>query len=159
MERSDGGRFGMDAPKPIGYWLMHLHDLLERQFDVVLGDLGLARRHWQVLHTLSRGAVPREELAEVLAPFWRDGEPDLAQVLDGHDGLAARGWTRADGHTVELTASGRAVHAQAADRIARSRAVVLGELTPEQYEQTVRNLSVMAANVEADLAAGADAVR
>ncbi|MBO8184084.1 MarR family winged helix-turn-helix transcriptional regulator [Streptomyces spirodelae] len=149
----------MDAPKPIGYWLMHLHHLLERQFDVTLGDLGLARRHWQVLHTLSRGAAPRGELADAVAPFLCEGEPGLAELLDGPDGLTARGWTRADGHTVELTASGRAVHAQAADRIARSRAVVLGELTPEQYQQTVRNLSVMAANVEADLAAGADAVR
>jgi hypothetical protein len=72
------------------------------------------------------------------------------------DDLARRGWThpapQPDSALLTLTDTGRAAHAEAATRIATTRSTVLGDLTGEQYEQTVHNLSVMAANVEADLA-------
>ncbi|WP_432108101.1 MarR family winged helix-turn-helix transcriptional regulator [Streptomyces sp. AA1529] len=145
----------MDATKPIGYWLKHLDNLLERQFDATLADLDIGRRHWQLLNTLSRGPASREELTRALAPFWQAGATEPAEVLDGPgNSLAARGWTATGGQRIHLTAEGRAAHARIADRIAHSRRTVLGELTPEQYTATVRTLSVMAANVEADLASG-----
>ncbi|WP_431984436.1 MarR family winged helix-turn-helix transcriptional regulator [Streptomyces qinglanensis] len=145
----------MDGSKPLGYWLKHLHDLLERQLDAALADLGVGRRHWQVLNTLSRGPASRDELVRALAPFWEAGAVEPAEVLDGPgSGLAARGWATVTGPRIGLTPEGRAAHARIADRIARSRRTVLGELTPEQYTATVHTLSVMAANVEAELASG-----
>ncbi|MFE9331496.1 MarR family transcriptional regulator [Streptomyces sp. NPDC006925] len=145
----------MDATKPIGYWLKHLDNLLERQFDATLADLGIGRRHWQLLNTLSRGPASREELTHALAPFWQAGAAEPAEVLDGPgNSLTARGWATTGGQKIALTAEGRAAHARIADRIAHSRRTVLGELTPEQYTATVRTLSFMAANVEADLASG-----
>ncbi|MEV6109394.1 MarR family transcriptional regulator [Streptomyces sp. NPDC051940] len=137
----------MDTPKPIGYWLKHLHGLLERHFDATLGDLGMSRRQWQVLNTLGRGAATRPELATALAPFW-DGEgPDLATTLAE---LADRGLVTG-GPELALTPAGRGAHAEAAERVDATRATVLRGLTPEQYGETVRVLSVMAANVGADL--------
>lgn len=136
--------------KPIGYWLKHLHDLLERQLDATLADFGVGRRHWQVLNTLSRGETARGDLYRHLSPFWTDGGPDLGRVLDD---LSARGWTR-PGETddaLALDPSGRAAHARIADRVQSTRETVLRGLTPEQYTETVRVLSVMAANVEAAL--------
>ncbi|WP_067172411.1 hypothetical protein [Microtetraspora niveoalba] len=142
----------MDAPKPIGYWLKHLHNLLEKQFDATLADLGLGRRHWQILNTLARGEATRDELAAALAPFWTQGEPDLERVLED---VTARGWTRpgrSQRNLLALSDEGRAAHAHIAARVDATRAAVLKDLTPEQYAETVRILSVMAGNVEADLA-------
>lgn len=144
----------MEAPKPIGYWLKHLHNLLEKQFDATLADVGLGRRHWQILNTLARGHATRDELMVALAPFWTQGEPDLAEVLED---VTARGWTRpgmpAEANLLTLTNEGRAAHADIAARVEATRAAVLKGLTPEQYTETVRIMSVMAGNVEADLAA------
>lgn len=146
----------MAATKPIGYWLKHLDNLLERQFDVVLADVGLSRRDWQVLNTLSRSPeaeAARGEVADALAPFWTDGEPDLDEVVAR---LAARGWVRSGtGDVIALTGEGRAAHADVAARIRAVRAAVTEGLTREQYEETVRVLSVMASNVEAALASHA----
>jgi hypothetical protein len=138
----------MSTPKPIGYWLKHLDNLLETQFDLALADLSVNRRQWQLLNTLSRGSRTHDELKEALAPFWTDGEPDPREPLAD---LAVRGWTQDDGGTIILTGQGKAAHAKLAARIETTRAMVLGDLTPEQYSDTVRILSVMAANVEADL--------
>lgn len=145
--------------KPIGYWLKHLDALLERQFDAVLADLGLTRRHWQVLHTLRSGARTRDDLTATLAPFWTDGEPNLHAVLDGPDGLTARGCIRTAAassgtqDTFTLTDEGRTTHDTAFERVIASRALLLKDLTPEQYAATVANLQQMAHNVESALAA------
>ncbi|GLY68378.1 MarR family transcriptional regulator [Amycolatopsis taiwanensis] len=135
----------MNAPKPIGYWLKHLHNLLEKHFDATLGDLGLGRRHWQVLNTLSRRETTRDELAAALAPFWTAGEPDLDGVLQD-----LSGWIHT-GNTLALNNDGQAAHERIAARIDATRTMVLNGLTPDQYIETVRILSVMAANVEAEL--------
>ncbi|MGI5508729.1 MarR family winged helix-turn-helix transcriptional regulator [Streptomyces sp. CA-106131] len=144
----------MEAPKPIGYWLKHLHNLLEKQFDATLADVGLGRRHWQILNTLARGHAMRDELMEALAPFWTQDEPDLDKVLED---VTARGWTRpglpVEANLLALTDEGRAAHADIAARVETTRAAVLKGLTVEQYTETVRILSVMAGNIEADLAA------
>ena len=138
----------MDDRKPIGYWLKHLHNLLEAQLASALAEFDLTRRHWQVLNTVSRRPLTRPELREALTPFWTEGAHDLAEVLDD---LAARGWTD-PGETVTLTPEGRAAHAAAAEQIGRVRAAVVEGLTPEQYAGTIQVLSHMARNVEADLA-------
>ncbi|WP_221179316.1 MarR family winged helix-turn-helix transcriptional regulator [Streptomyces botrytidirepellens] len=144
----------MDAPKPLGYWLKHLHNLLDKQFDATLADVGLGRRHWQILNTLARGEATRDELTAALAPFLSPGEPDLDGVLED---VTARGWTRPglppEGNLLSLADEGRAAHADIAARVDATRAAVLKGLTPGQYAETVRILSVMAGNVEADLAA------
>jgi len=140
----------MTAPKPIGYWLKHLHGLLEQQLEVTLVEFGVGRRHWQVLHTLSRGATDRDALGVALAPFWTEGEPDLGRVLAG---LTGRGWTTSAGTALALSDEGRAAHAEIEVHVNETRAMVLKGLTPEQYAETVRVLSAMAHNVEADLAA------
>jgi DNA-binding MarR family transcriptional regulator len=144
----------VEAPKPIGYWLKHLHNLLEKQFDAILADVGVGRRHWQILNTLARGHAARDELMTALAPFWTQDEPDLDKVLED---VMARGWTRpglpVEANLLALTDEGRAAHADIAAHVETTRAAMLKGLTPEQYTETVRILSVMAGNIEADLAA------
>jgi hypothetical protein len=139
----------MERPKPLGYWLQRLHNLLEEQFAAVLSDLGLDRRQWQLLNTLAGGAGGRDELKNALAPFWTDGEPDPDRTLAG---LAGRGWVAQSQGVFALTPAGAAAHVELARRVDRSRAAVMEGLTPDQYSETVRILSVMAANVETAIA-------
>lgn len=149
----------MDAvehPRPLGYWLRHLHNLLETHFALVLADLGTKRGQWQLLNTLAQGPRDRDDLERALAPFWRDDRPGLEQELAD---LAARGWTEQRDGKVALTEDGVAAHSRLAPRVEELRSVVTAGLTPEQYRETVRVLAVMAGNVEAAIAAhrGADA--
>jgi hypothetical protein len=139
----------MDAPKPLGYWLQHLHNLLEEQFAMVLSDLGVDRRQWQLLNTLSRGRRTREDLKDALAPFWTTGEPNLDHALAD---LTARGWVAESDGRIALTRQGVAAHAELSQRVDQTRRVVLDGLTPDQYTETVRSLTLMAANVETAIA-------
>ena len=139
----------MDTPKPLGYWLKHLHNLLEAHLALVLSDLGTDRREWQLLNTLARGPHTRVELERALAPFWTD-EPRLSEVLRD---LAARGWIATATESVTLTAAGVAAHAELTPHVERGRAVVLAGLSAEQYREVVTTLAVMARNVETAIAA------
>ena len=139
----------MDTPKPLGYWLQHLHNLLEEQFATVLSDLGVDRRQWQLLNTLSRGSGTPADLQAALAPFWTSGEPNPDGAVAA---LTARGWMAESDGIIALTQQGAEAQTEIAQRVDRTRQVVIEGLTPEQYLETVRILTVMAANVETDLA-------
>ncbi|HET6634711.1 MAG TPA: MarR family transcriptional regulator [Streptomyces sp.] len=140
----------MTDNRPIGYWLRHLHNLLEEQFEATLGDLGLGRREWQVLHTLTEGPRTTAALRDALAPFAAEEESDVDGVLAG---LRARGWVRSEESDVALTEAGRSGHDEAAARVGETRKALLNGRTGQQYTDTVRVLSTMAANVETQLAA------
>jgi hypothetical protein len=151
------------ADKPIGYWLKHLHNLIEAQFDATLSDLHLGRRHWQVLNLLAGATYPRTQIEQALAPFWQNTALELDAVLDGQDGLITLGWVdaaagrAADGsaaaeNALALTEKGRTAYTTVSARVAETRGRLLRGLTLEQYVETVRVLSVMAENVESALA-------
>jgi hypothetical protein len=139
----------VDTPKPLGYWLQHLHNLLEIHFPLVLSDLGVDRRMWQLLNTLALGSRTYAELEQALAPFWTAGQSSLHEVLGSLD---ARGWCEESHGTVVLSSAGAAAHADLTQRVKQARAVVLQGLTPDDYGQAIRTLSAMAANVEAAIA-------
>lgn len=143
----------MSAPaRPLGYWLKHLDNLLERHVETTLAGLGVSRREWQVLNALADGGrVRRAGLVDALAPFWTEDGPTLDEVLGR---LTAREWLLpASDEGLALTEAGRAAHTEVRVRVETTRATVLTGLTGEQYTETVRVLSVMAGNVEAALAA------
>jgi hypothetical protein len=139
---------------PIGYWLKHLHNLIEAHFEAALAESGTTRRDWQLLNLLSQGPRTRAEAEKALAPFWRGDPAGLGGVIDGSGGLIARGWVNGDRATgaLVLTGKGRAAHAGLAARVGELRELILRDLTLDQYNETVRILSVMAASIEAALA-------
>ncbi|WP_460542844.1 MarR family winged helix-turn-helix transcriptional regulator [Glycomyces halotolerans] len=141
----------MDTPKPIGYWLKHLDNLMEQQFEVALEDLGLGRRHWQVLNLLFGGARTPDDLEETLEPFWSGGGPTLESVLDGPQGLITRGWAKRGPILVSLTGDGFEAYRDIAVRVESTRETILTGLSAEQYAETIRVLSVMSANIERSL--------
>ncbi|MES4906932.1 MULTISPECIES: MarR family winged helix-turn-helix transcriptional regulator [unclassified Streptomyces] len=133
--------------KPIGYWLKHLDGLIEADFERTLADSGLARRHWQVLHSLSTGPKTPDELTAALRPFWGEGAITLDEVLDG---LERRGWVAREGAEAPyaLTPLGVEGHAVVAGRIGEARRRITGGVSDEEYLATVDVLRRMAENIE-----------
>jgi len=146
--------------RPIGYWLKHLHNLLEARFEQALAGFGVDRRQWQALNMLADGGRTLDALADALAPFWPDARAGVEELVHGEGGLAARGWVAPTGAgSLGLTADGRAVQGAVRQRVDGLRGEILEGVTPEQYAETVRMLAAMAGNLEARLAAGAEARR
>ncbi|MDX3231539.1 MarR family transcriptional regulator [Streptomyces sp. ME19-01-6] len=132
--------------KPIGYWLKYLDGLLEVEFERVLSDSGLVRRHWQALNSLSTGPKALDELTAALRPFWGAAAITLDEVLDG---LERRGWLAREGADgpYALTPLGTEGHAAVAERVGATRRRVTGGVTDEEYLATVDVLRRMAENL------------
>jgi hypothetical protein len=138
----------MNQPRsrPIGYWLQHVHELLESTLDAQLAEQQLTRRHWQLLNTLARGPSTIGELDAALAPFVDDEHPTLQPLVEE---LAARGWLQRDGDgRWTLTADGADGHAAAQQRVQAYRVRTTEGIADEDYQRTVDTLARMAANLE-----------
>lgn len=59
----------MTAPRPLGYWVRTVDQLIEEQFQVAAEESGLTRREWQMLNRLRIGAVAEDSLRDAMAPF------------------------------------------------------------------------------------------
>src|SRR6185369_3107164 len=91
--------------KPLGWWLRHLHELLEFSMARVLDSESLTRRHWQVLNTIALGARTPEQVDAAMAPFVAGEGTMTPKVAD----LRARGWVAED---LALIAAGHEAHAR-----------------------------------------------
>jgi DNA-binding MarR family transcriptional regulator len=127
--------------KPLGWWLRHVHELLESSMARALDAESLTRRHWQVLNTIARGARTPEEADSALAPFVATDGSMTAKVAD----LRARGWVAETG---ELTEAGREAHARVEERVEAFRTAVTTGISDDDYRTTIRTLERCAANLE-----------
>ena len=127
--------------KPLGWWLRHLHELLESSMGRILDDESLTRRHWQVLNTIALGAHTPEEVDTVMAPFVA-AEGSMAPKI-AH--LRERGWVAGNG---ELTAAGREAHVRVEQRVKAFRALAIDGIGDDDYRTTIRTLERCAANLE-----------
>ncbi|MEV6895754.1 MarR family transcriptional regulator [Amycolatopsis sp. NPDC051372] len=126
--------------KPIGYWLRHNHELLEKAFDQPLGTYHLTRRQWQVLNAVAQGAHTVEQVDEALKPFVAQ-EGSMARHLGE---LHHRGWLTPD-H--QLTAGGRRAHQTIEAEVRAFRARATNGIDEQDYLTTVRSLERMAENL------------
>ena len=124
--------------KPLGWWLRHVHELLESSMTQAFEAESLTRRHWQVLNTIAHGARTPEDLGAALAPFGSI----TAQLAD----LRARGWVTEDG---TLSDAGRAAHARVEKRVEAFRTTVTDGVSDDDYRTTIQTLQRCAANLEA----------
>lgn len=125
--------------KPLGYWLIHIHELMENGFERLLADEALTRRHWQVLTTIAGGPHTVAEINTALAPF---GD-DFRQYIED---LAERGWV--DGEC-ELTTTGCEVHERVAERVRTFRAKVVDGISEAEYATLMSLLERVATNAAA----------
>jgi DNA-binding MarR family transcriptional regulator len=135
----------MDRKRPIGWWVKHLDSLLEQAVDSAVAGEGVTRRHWQVLHSLSTGAVPESELRSALADFPGDVGAVVAELVEC--GWAERG---AD-ERISLTAEGRSGHDRIAVAVGAVRRHLADGLSAQEYERTILVLSRMVENVRRSL--------
>ena len=129
--------------KPLGWWLRHVHELLESSMTQTLEAESLTRRHWQVLNTIALGVRTPEEIDAQLAPFVTTEGSMAAKVAD----LRARGWVAED--ELALTETGREAHARVEERIKAFRASATDGISDDDYRTTLRTLEQCAANLEA----------
>jgi DNA-binding MarR family transcriptional regulator len=140
-----------DPPKPIGYWVKRLDDLLESIFDHALARQHLARRHWQVLNVLRGEPVTDEAVHEALAPFWRSESVSQAAIVTE---LIERGWIhRPEPGVLALTPAGLDAHTDVLAKVEQTRSQVIDGLSPEEYHTVVDGVRRMCDNVSAALAA------
>ncbi|WP_067710992.1 MarR family winged helix-turn-helix transcriptional regulator [Nocardia yamanashiensis] len=140
-----------DTPKPLGYWLIHIHNGLEANFAALLESKGVVRRQWQIMNTLARGPLHLPDLDHALAPFLDADTPTVAGLLDP---LAARGWLVLDPTgAYALTDLGRTEYTGLAERIDTERAATIEGLTRADYDTLIDQLRRIATNVDAIAAA------
>jgi hypothetical protein len=130
--------------KPIGYWLKHLDQLIEDNFERALADHGLVRRHWQVLNALRGSPATQEMIAE--GPFWTEDAVTPEEILGQ---LLQRGWIRQDDEgRYRLSPEGEAGHAAVAEQVATVRSALTRNVSREEYLAAVSTLRRMAENLE-----------
>jgi hypothetical protein len=153
--------------RPLGYWIKEIDRRIEADFERLLADEALTRRHWQVLTTLAElraGTLP--ELDAALAPFTPTVRPQLNELI--HRGWAAESPAatgppartlspgRAEspgpvsgrpGGAIELTVAGRAAHERVAERVRAFRAQVTAGLSEQDYTTLVTLLERVAGNL------------
>jgi DNA-binding MarR family transcriptional regulator len=133
------------VPRPIGYWLKEIDQLIEENFLRLLAEEGLTRRHWQVLHTIADEPRHPAGLDVALAPFLSEETPTVAPVVDE---LVARGWVnRAGDGSVGLTRAGRLAHHAVSERVMANRRALTDGITADEYASVVNLLERMATNL------------
>ncbi len=129
--------------KPLGWWLRHVHDLLESSMAHALAAEKLTRRHWQVLNTIADGARTTADVDTTMSPFVAEEGSMAPKIAD----LRARGWVTED--ECALTGDGRAAHARVEERVKKFRVAVTENISDDDYVTTVKTLERCAANLEA----------
>ena len=135
----------MTAPRPLGFWLKLLDQLIDRRFEETLGEQGVSRRQWQLLTVLGSSSATSAELAASLAPFLQDEDP--ATLTEEVARLRARHWVDEHDDVLSVTGQGRTASEHLAGQVARSRRAVAEGISAAEYEQTLRVLERMARNL------------
>jgi DNA-binding MarR family transcriptional regulator len=132
------------SQRPIGYWLKELDRLIDKHFELQLGNAGLSRRQWQLLNLLDDHPRSVPELQAELEPFLQDAADDLSDPLSG---LVTRGWAESTDNIVNLTETGQAHFEIVKAKVAELRQALMKGISPEEYQATIDLLSRMAANL------------
>ena len=133
------------SQRPIGYWLKELDRLIDKHFELQLGNAGLSRQQWQLLNLLDDHPRSVPELQAELEPFLQDAADDLSDPLSG---LVTRGWAESTDNIVNLTETGQAHFEIVKAKVAELRQALMTGISPEEYQVTIDVLSRMAVNLE-----------
>jgi DNA-binding MarR family transcriptional regulator len=132
------------SQRPIGYWLKELDRLIDKHFELQLGNASLSRLQWQLLNLLEDHPRSVPEVRAELEPFLQDAADDLSDPLSG---LVTRGWAESTDNIVNLTETGQAHFEIVKAKVAEVRQALMTEITPEEYQATIDVLSRMVANL------------
>ncbi|MBU3064809.1 hypothetical protein KO481_25180 [Nocardia sp. NEAU-G5] len=145
-EQSAHPRNETGIPRPLGYWVKHIHNRLEHNLAAQLREFSLDRREWQVLNTVAHGPIDADGINRALEPFFITDEAAAASHTTA---LSERGlMLRDQAGRYLLTSAGEALHGRAADRIHDGRLATTRGITPEEYAQLLDLLRRVSENVD-----------
>lgn len=142
------GRWASPSAPPIGFLLRKLDRLIDERFERTLGDRGITRRQWQLIHTLAKGDATLDALTAAVAPFLDQSAGETAkQHLDP---LAKDGLIGAQGDSYAITDAGRRFFESLLIEVQAIRELSVAGLAEGEYERTVGTLQAMIGNLEAE---------
>jgi DNA-binding MarR family transcriptional regulator len=134
----------MADPRPIGYWLKLVDNLIERQFATTLDEHGVTRQQWQLLNVLSRGTATVEQLDEAIRQFLTGDTESSAEHLSE---LIESAWVDATPTGYEMTERGFTAFGTLSEVVAHQRTAISEGITAQEYAETVGVLEKMARNL------------
>lgn len=135
----------MAAPRPIGFWLKLVDQLIDEQFASTLEEHGVTRRQWQLLNVLTTEPATVERLDAAVAPFL---SADVAESSADHLAeLVDSGWVAVTRGEYELLDRGRSAFERLTDVVAAQRTLMTEGLSQQQYDETLAVLERMARNM------------
>jgi hypothetical protein len=136
----------MAPPRPLGFWLKLLDQLIDAQFVALLDEHGVSRRQWQLLNVVASGTgATRPQLRAALAPFLTQEEPEAwERALSG---LLAGRWLEQRADLLVLTEEGQTSYRRLREVVGRNRGSVTQGISEAEYDQTLQVLERMARNL------------
>jgi hypothetical protein len=135
----------MADPRPIGFWLRLVDNLINEQFARTLDEHGVTRIQWQLLNVLAGGAATVAELDAAVAPFLvAEGEESAVDHLSE---LIESGWVDATPTSYELTERGHGARDRLTNVVAGQRTEMVAGVTEEEYVKAVQTLEQIARNL------------
>ena len=136
---------GADLTRPIGWWLKEADARLNAAFETALQGTGVSRRGWQLLTSLARGPVPKEQLIGALSAFdsRSEIEADIAELRE-------RGWlVESADELVQVTSPGTQQQQALAPLVGAARQQVSAALPEQDYAQLISLLSRLVEGLQA----------
>jgi hypothetical protein len=135
----------MADPRPIGFWLRLVDNLINEQFARTLDEHGVTRIQWQLLNVLAGGAATVTELDAAVAPFLAaEGE---ASAVDHLSELIESGWVDATPSSYELTERGHGARDRLTNVVTAQRTEMVAGVTEAEYVAAVNTLERVARNL------------
>jgi hypothetical protein len=135
----------MADPRPIGFWLRLVDNLINEQFATTLDEHGVTRIQWQLLNVLASGEATVVELDAAVGPFLAaEGEETTVEHLSE---LIESGWVDATPTAYELTERGHGARDRLTNVVAGQRTEMVAGVTEEEYLRAIQTLEQIARNL------------
>ncbi|HEX4444589.1 MAG TPA: MarR family winged helix-turn-helix transcriptional regulator [Galbitalea sp.] len=135
----------MADPRPIGFWLRLVDNLINEQFARTLDEHGVTRIQWQLLNVLASGEATVVELDAAVGPFLAaEGEESTVEHLSE---LIESGWVDATPSAYELTERGHGARDRLTNVVAGQRTEMVAGVTEEEYLRAIQTLERIARNL------------
>lgn len=135
----------MADPRPVGFWLKLVDQLIDKQFSDALEEHGVTRRQWQLLGVLARGSATMLELASALGPFIDTAAGET--VMDHIGELVESEWVVDSDGTFSFTERGTTAHARLTEIVDGIRSLSVEGVGAAEYSATLDVLERMARNL------------
>lgn len=145
-----------EQQKPIGFWLKEADQAISECFDQTVTTFGLSRLGWQILNLVQQAQTVRLVSVQPITSILTDSTTLRTTI----EALIEQTWLTVTTYQADLLDCELAIHPAAIDRFAELTSLVHGlrqqlmrQITPDEYQTTIRVLAQMIKNAEVNHAA------